>query len=77
MEGSHKHYVNQYVVNRLALSKTQHQEEKERRQQLARKFALTQTADFEWAGVVNGLYTLLNSIFCEYFLLYLLYFYSF
>ncbi|CAG0922204.1 unnamed protein product [Notodromas monacha] len=54
MEGNHKHYINQYTSNPLALSKQQHQEEKDRRTQLARKFALNQAKEFEWTGVVNG-----------------------
>ena len=54
MEGNFKKYENQYSSNPLALSKPQHQEEREKRRHLSHKFSMAQAGDFKWPSAHNG-----------------------
>ncbi len=53
-ENNYRNYVNQYSTNTLALSKAQHQEERDRRRYLAYKFSLTPISEFKWNGSIHG-----------------------
>ena len=46
--------MNQYTTNTLALSKAQHQEERDRRRYLSYKFSLTPVSEFKWNGSIHG-----------------------
>ena len=52
--------MNQYTSNNLALSKAQHQEERDRRRYLSYKFSLTPVSEFKWNGAIHG-----NRALCE------------
>lgn len=47
-------YVNSYSSDPLALSKQQHQEERDRKRHTSHKFSLTTASDFKWFGSVHG-----------------------
>jgi len=47
-------YQNQYSTNPLALSKNQHNEEREKKRHLSHKFSLTPLSEFTWNGATFG-----------------------
>ena len=48
-------YKNQYTENPLALNKSQHQEEKDKKRHLSHKFSMTPVSDFKWSGAQFGM----------------------
>ena len=54
MEGNFRLYQNQYTINSLALSKAQHNEERDKKRFLSHKFSLTPLSEFKWNGTVHG-----------------------
>eukprot|EP00094_Tigriopus_californicus_P011143 TCALIF_10753-PA protein Name:"Similar to E(bx) Nucleosome-remodeling factor subunit NURF301 (Drosophila melanogaster)" AED:0.03 eAED:0.03 QI:0/0.85/0.75/0.87/1/1/8/257/2554 len=53
-EGSFKQYVNHYATNPNALSKSQANEERIKRQHISHKFSLTDVSVFKWLGSLHG-----------------------
>lgn len=53
-EGSYKQYVNHYTTNPNALSKSQANEERIKRQHISHKFSLTDVSVFKWLGSLHG-----------------------
>jgi len=49
-ENAYKQYINQYTSNALALNRTQHALERDKRRQMSHKFSLTSASDFSWRG---------------------------
>lgn len=54
MENGFKTYVNQYSTNMAALTKSQRNEERDKKRHLSHKFSLTQASEFKWAGSFYG-----------------------
>lgn len=54
MEGTYKLYENQFSVNRLALNKPQHAEDRDKKRHLANKFGLQSGVEFKWQGTIYG-----------------------
>ncbi|XP_071965223.1 uncharacterized protein [Antedon mediterranea] len=54
LEGTYKLYKNQFTINRLALNKPQHAEDRDKRRYLSYKFSLSARYKFDWMGAVYG-----------------------
>lgn len=54
MEGTYKQYVNYYTTETLALNKHQHNEARDKKVHLSRKFSLTPASEFKWNGSIHG-----------------------
>lgn len=54
MDNSFKSYVNQYVTNAVALTKSQKNEERDKKRYLCHKFSLSSTPEFKWIGNFVG-----------------------
>ena len=53
-DGSFRTYVNLYTTDPLALSRTQHNEERDRKRHMSHKFSLTTASECKWAGSQHG-----------------------
>ncbi|CAG7825806.1 unnamed protein product [Allacma fusca] len=54
-EGSYRSYINSYSTDNLALSKAQHNEERDRKRHMSHKFSLTTASECKWSGSQHGL----------------------
>jgi nucleosome-remodeling factor subunit BPTF len=54
MENGFKAYLNHYSNTPGALTKSQRNEERDKKRHLSHKFSLTQASEFKWSGQVHG-----------------------